>query len=261
MHPVDSLGEEIFNKHYLLRGEAMDYGVETNIGTRNINQDYFYKSEKIPLYIVADGMGGHNAGEIASKESANIIGEYIEENYSENLIEIDIKNLILDSIKKANKEVYELSKSDEKLKGMGTTISLALICDGKLYIGHVGDSRIFLMRDNIIKRLTQDHSLVEELYKKGSITKEEAINHPQKNIITRAVGTEENIEVDICINKLIKDDIIIIATDGLTNMLKEDEIKENILNEEYLAKACKEMVELAKNRGGRDNITVMTIRI
>lgn len=239
----------------------MDYGVKTNIGTRKINQDYFYKSKYIPLYIVADGMGGHNAGEIASKMSTEVIREYIEDNYEKLDSDKEVRNLIVESIRIANKKVYDRSLSDEELGGMGTTISLALIYNSKLYIGHVGDSSIFLIREDAIEKITEDHSLVEELYKKGSITKEEALNHPQKNVITRAVGSAKEIEVDIYVRELKTDDIIVIATDGLTNMVKKEEIREKILKEKDLERTSEDLVFLAKDRGGHDNITIMIIRI
>lgn len=239
----------------------MDFGAKTNIGTRKTNQDYFYKSDIIPLFIIADGMGGHNAGEIASKMSTEIIAKYIEEKYNNDLDEDDIKSIILKSIEMANIEVYDKSCSEEKYNGMGTTISLAVLHNKKLFIGHVGDSRVYIIRDGEIDKITEDHSLVAELFKQGSITREEARNHPQKNIITRAVGTDITINADLYEKDLNKNDIIVIATDGLTNIVSEKEIKDNILCEKDLDECSQELVLLAKNMGGQDNITIMAFRI
>lgn len=239
----------------------MNFGVKTNIGTRKTNQDFYFKSEVHPLYIIADGMGGHNAGEVASRLSAELIADYLELKLDENLDDEEIERLLEDSIKKANKIVYEKSLEKEEFKGMGTTISLAYIKGDKLFIGHVGDSSIFIISNNEIVKLTMDHSLVEELLKKGSITQEEAKNHPQRNVITRAVGTDVDIEVDILSAQINKDDILVLCTDGLSNMVEKDEIKEKIINTDSLEEACEELVGNAKNRGGHDNITIMAIRI
>lgn len=239
----------------------MDFGVKTNIGTRKTNQDFYYKSEKHSLYIIADGMGGHNAGEIASRLSTELVAEDLELKLNDELEDEEIIKILEESIKRANKIVYDKSLSKKEYKGMGTTISLAYIKGEKLFIGHVGDSSIFIVSGNEIVKVTIDHSLVEELLKNGTITEEEAKVHPQKNVITRAVGTDVDIEVDVFVEKIKKEDIILLCTDGLTNMIEKEEIKEKIEKVDSLEEACKELVDDAKYRGGRDNITIMAIKI
>jgi len=242
----------------------MEVGAKTSIGRiRDINQDSYYISpnNKYPLFIIADGMGGHKAGEIASKMAVEIISSSLE-NDSENIImdENYIINRIKNSIWRANDEIYKKSLERNECSGMGTTVTLVWDINGKFYIGHVGDSRAYLLRGNNLYQITEDHSLVEELIRNGSISREEAKHHPQKNIITRAVGTNKDIEVDIIVEDKYKGDILLLCTDGLTNMLNDDEIKELLLVNENIQKACEYLVELSNNKGGFDNISVVAIK-
>ncbi|MCF6461023.1 Stp1/IreP family PP2C-type Ser/Thr phosphatase [Clostridium sp. Cult3] len=238
----------------------MEIGVKTDIGrVRNNNQDAYYVN--YPLFIIADGMGGHKAGEVASSMAIEIIGNDFENNpidlpYEDELI----INRIEDSISKANREIYHNSIEDEDYFGMGTTVTLAYITEDKIFVGHVGDSRAYIYRQNALSQITEDHSLVEELIKNGSISKEEAKLHPQRNIITRAVGTSQQIDVDITIIAKEKDDILLLCTDGLTNMIDEDEIQKIIMLHEDIQTVCDKLVKLSNDNGGFDNITVMAIK-
>lgn len=242
----------------------MDIGVKTDIGeVRDRNQDaYFISSDKTcPLFIIADGMGGHKAGEIASGMVIEIMKTQLKEELKKPISkDDDIKSKIRDSISIANQKIYKKSLEDEKFSGMGTTVTLAYERDNRIYIGHVGDSRAYILRENIFEQLTRDHSLVEELMRNGSISKEEAKNHPQRNIITRAVGTSYDIEVDLIVKERYKDDIFLLCSDGLSNMLTDDEIKEILLNSWSMGKACEDLVNLSKDKGGFDNITVLAIK-
>jgi len=233
---------------------------------RQINEDSFYipsetDDNSIMLFIVADGMGGHMAGEVASKEAVDAVVRYINENYEKEAknVRSNLINLINESILYANKQIYEKSLSDFNLSGMGTTFAIALIHKESLYIGHVGDSRIYLLRKNNLYQLTRDHSYVEELVSSGTITREEAANHPQKNIITRALGTEEVVEIDICVRKFYKNDTLILCTDGLSNMIDEETIKTTVENSETSKEAAEKLVALANDAGGADNITVVIV--
>lgn len=221
---------------------------------RSNNQDYVlsFRSSKYALLVVADGMGGHNAGEIASKLAATTIRDFIFEKY--NSYE-DKEELIRDSIVRSNTVIYKKQHDDEELKGMGTTTTCCIIKDNDLFIGHVGDSRAYIINRQGIKKITVDHSFVEELVKNGSITEDEAQNHPQRNLITRAVGTEENVVVDTKIIQFNNDDVIMICSDGLTNYVNSEEICEIVLNRK--ADAVDELVNLANERGGSDNISVI----
>ncbi len=241
----------------------MVVGSISDIGKiRENNQDAYYASRDVsfPLYIVADGMGGHKAGEVASIMARSIIeGNFL--NAKEKLLNEDtIVRLIKKSIEEANTKIYLKSLENEKYKGMGTTITLAYVFENKVYIGHVGDSRAYLVRDKDIFQITEDHSFVNELLKTGSITKEEAKNHPKRNMITRAVGSRSIIEMDLIIKEYYKDDILFLCSDGLSNMLKEFEIKDVFIKEEDIQKACETLATMANNRGGYDNITIVAIK-
>ena len=241
----------------------MKVGVKTSKGRiRDINQDFYYISanSEYPFFIIADGMGGHRAGEVASKMAVEIISSTLEEEVKNIKFEDDyIVGIIKNSIWKANEEIYRKSLESEECSGMGTTVTLAWDINEKIYIGHVGDSRAYLLIDNELNQITEDHSLVEELIKNGSISREEARNHPQKNVITRAVGTSREIHVDVFIKEKYKGDILLLCTDGLTNMLNDDEIKELLLDED-IQRACEKLVDRSNEKGGFDNVSVVAIK-
>lgn len=243
----------------------MDIGVKTDTGRiRDNNQDAYYlpSDKNVPLFIIADGMGGHKAGEIASSLAIDLISENFNKFLDmENVNEENIKENILKSINKANEKIYKKAMKEEDCSGMGTTVTLAYISNKNLYIGHVGDSRAYAFKDGNLLQITEDHSLVEELIKNGSISKEEAKYHPQRNIITRAVGTSKNIEVDIMALSKKTVEILLLCTDGLTSMLDDDEIKNTLINSENMQLACEDLVKLSNDKGGYDNITVLAIKL
>ena len=229
---------------------------------REINQDYFYISnslDEVQLYILADGMGGYNGGEIASKLAVQTAKNYIQNNFKD--IEKDkdsIIQLLGSSMEYANMVVYEKSKENPELQGMGTTLEICLIYNNKVYIGHVGDSRIYRIRKQFIRKLTQDHSYVQKLVKEGTITKEQAAHHPQKNMLMKALGCNAFVEPDVMVKGFLKDDILIICSDGLTNLVDQETIYE--MASKNIEQATKDLVKLANDRGGYDNITVVFIK-
>ncbi len=229
---------------------------------REINQDYFYISnslDEVQLYILADGMGGYNGGEIASQLAVQTAKNYIENNFKE--IEKDkdsIIQLLGSSMEYANMVVYEKSKENPELQGMGTTLEICLIYNNKAYIGHVGDSRIYRIRKQFIRKLTQDHSYVQKLVKEGTITNEQAAHHPQKNMLMKALGCNAFVEPDVMVKGFLKDDILIICSDGLTNLVDQETIYE--MASKNIEQATKDLVNLANDRGGYDNITVVIIK-
>lgn len=238
-------------------------GAISDIGkNREKNQDAYYMSleENFPLYLVADGMGGHRSGEVASTMAMDIIkNEFLlSKNHLTN--EENILKTIKESIEKANTRIYLKSKESEECNGMGTTMTLGYIFNGKVFIGHVGDSRAYLIRDKEINQITEDHSYVNELLKLGSITPEEAENHPKKNMITRAVGSSSKINMDLIVKEYEKDDILLLCSDGLFNMLKKCEIYEVFNREENMQKACEILASKANDKGGLDNITLISIK-
>lgn len=244
-------------------GDTMIRGAVSEIGKmRENNQDAFYlaKDLSFPLYIVADGMGGHKAGEVASTMAMNIIEKNFLNNKVDLLNDATIIKLIKKSIEEANTKIYLKSLENEKCKGMGTTITLAYIFKNKIFIGHVGDSRAYLIRKNKMFQVTEDHSFVNELIKTGSISREEAKTHPKRNMITRAVGTSSIIEMDLITKECEENDILILCSDGLFNMVKEDNIKEVFIEEENIQKACEILANIANINGGLDNITIVAVK-
>lgn len=241
----------------------MEIGGYSHIGkVREINEDaYYISNDQINLFIVADGMGGHNAGEVASHEAIKAIKGFAAENLNDYVDkdEESICNFLTEAIKEANHKVFLKSQEDETCQGMGTTLTVVLILS-KAYVGHVGDSRAYLIKNNDIEQITKDHSLVAELVRNGSISKSEAKCHPQRNIITRALGTEQAIATDIFTFDFNHEDIIILCTDGLSNVIEEDEIKDCFIGCDKVQEACEELVSLANERGGQDNITIVAIK-
>lgn len=237
---------------------------DTDIGMiRKMNQDAFYISEENDNYklcILADGMGGYTGGEIASRLACISAAEHIKENFDINIQQTreDIIQVIKDAMEYANKKVYEKSKEAEELEQMGTTLEISLIYNNRVYIGHIGDSRIYRIRQNIMRKLTTDHSYVQTLVKDGKISKEEAITHPKKNMLMKALGCEEIIEPDVMVKGFNENDIILMCSDGLTNMISEQEIY-NIL-EQDIENASANLIKKAKELGGYDNITVVIVQ-
>lgn len=241
----------------------MEAFAKSDVGkAREMNQDYYYISpseSNINLFILADGMGGYSGGEIASRLATISVKNYIESNFENLPKEKDeILKLIKSSMEYANMVVYEKSKEEKELEAMSTTLEVCLIYNNRVYIGHVGDSRIYRMRKDILRKLTTDHSYVEKLVKDGTITKEQAVNHPKKNMLTKALGCTPFVEADVTVKGFIKDDIILICSDGLTNMLQENEIY-NIIKENY-KEAPQKLIEKANENGGYDNITAIVIK-
>ncbi len=230
-------------------------GIKTDVGIiRSLNEDYVGYSENkdYSVFIVADGMGGHNAGEVASKIAVDTIKDYIEHNIREMG-----SSVLKKAIKDANMRIYNEANKSDSLKGMGTTIVTCLILDENIYIANVGDSQGYRITENSIIKITKDHSLVQELIDSGSISEEQGRVHPKKNIITRALGTSDFVEIDIFTIEKDKKNKFLLCTDGLTNEVLKDEIL--FITNKYTDynEACENLVCLAKQRGGKDNITVL----
>ena len=242
----------------------------TDIGcVRKSNQDSIYLNKSQNLFVVADGMGGHKGGDIASAMAVEIIPQ----TFSSQQEETPIKNKIINSICAANNAIIHRGAGDEKLKGMGTTTVLAYFHDSHLYVGNVGDSRCYLISDNHLYQLTSDHSLIQEKLNLSLLSgiynydREAAKNDPQGNVITRTVGFEENLEVDVFKYKVKKKDLFILCSDGLHGKVEDQKIFELCQSitpcesrEQSTIKKCTEsLVQEAKSNGGNDNISVITI--
>lgn len=229
---------------------------------REKNQDAFYISDslsEVQLYILADGMGGYNGGEIASNLAIQSAKNYIENNFKQIPKDRDsIIQLLGSSMEYANMVVFERAKEDKELEGMGTTLEICLIYNNKAFIGHVGDSRVYRIRKDFMRKLTQDHSYVQKLVKDGTITQEEAVHHPQKNMLMKALGCNAFVEPDVMVKGFLKDDILIMTSDGLTNLVSQDDIFKEAKKD--IEQAPKELVKMANDKGGYDNITVVIIK-
>ncbi len=248
------------------------YFGKTNIGKkRELNEDSILLDGKLNLFLVADGMGGHNAGEVASNKAIQIVQDFVNKGLNEKeyqwLKNIDthyneIENVIIASIKLANKYLFDMAKENTALKGMGTTIAGILFYGEEAYIFNVGDSRVYNYKNGNFLQITEDHSWVNEQLKLNLLTKEEARNHKWKNIITRALGTNKDIEVDIFKQKIESGELFLICSDGLTSMLDDSEIK-NVIEMHRLSieDMVRELIDEANANGGLDNISIIAVEI
>ena len=229
-------------------------GRESNTGNkRRRNEDSFVVAP--PLFAVADGMGGAQAGEVASKLAAAALEDT-------DLGTTGGEERVVALIQEANRRVYERSNADPAASGMGTTITVALVEGTRVTFGHVGDSRAYLVRDGVMEQLTEDHSLVNELMKSGKLSPEEAEIHPQRSVITRALGTDPDVDVDTFVIEAQEGDLFLICSDGLTSMVGDEEILEVLERfHDDLDRASKELIAAANRAGGEDNITVVTFTI
>lgn len=231
----------------------------TDIGKRRaMNQDYVFTSENpvgnLPnLFIVADGMGGHNGGGYASEFAVSVVYKTVEE--SENKLP---RKVLEEAIKEANREVRKRASEDPELGGMGTTMVAATINGNCLHVANVGDSRLYVVGEEI-RQITTDHSYVEEMVRMGGLDRESARTHPKKNIITRAIGADDEVVPDFFTVKLQAGDIVLMCSDGLTNMLDDEEIRMILCGQRDIVEKAEELVKAANNNGGKDNIAVVLV--
>ena len=233
---------------------------KSDIGNhRNSNQDAFFAAEienNAVFAIVCDGMGGANAGNIASEIAVKTISDYILRSYRLAMDDVDIEKMLKSACESANIEIYDMALKNPELKGMGTTAVIAVAQNDRVIIAHVGDSRAYLVSDGLTQ-LTRDHSVVQSLIESGKITAEDAKVHPRKNIITRALGAEENVIIDITDVELKDNEAILLCTDGLSNYVVEQDIFEII--QKSGAEVAQKLVDAANKAGGGDNITVLLL--
>ncbi|UTR10927.1 Stp1/IreP family PP2C-type Ser/Thr phosphatase [Evansella sp. LMS18] len=241
----------------------MEAVFRTDVGKiRSHNEDDGFISEQLNgqmLVLVADGMGGHQAGDVASKMTKDILLEKWQE-INRPLNPKEAEKWLEDSIYEVNRRLFEHAQKHPQCKGMGTTLVASICTDQFISHAHVGDSRIYLKSEGQMKQITSDHSLVAELVRSGQISEEEAQNHPRRNVVLRALGTESNIKVDVNTINWDPGALLMLCSDGLTDMLPEEEIYEQITDEGKLEKLAEQLIQMANDRGGEDNITIALIR-
>lgn len=228
--------------------------------SRAKNEDYCacVQVEGYSILLLADGMGGANSGEVASKKAIEILIESFDKSLMKDLSLAEIPRTLTKIIKEANTKLFELGNSDSLYRGMGTTLEVCIIKDDTAYIAHIGDSRVYtISAEGEITRLTKDHSLVEYMIDSGELTREEAENHPKKNVITKALGTTPDVNPDILSHPLYPGDVILMCSDGLTNMVQENDICDIITSNDSLCDSAQKLIDAANNAGGADNISVI----
>jgi PPM family protein phosphatase len=227
-------------------------GVRTDVGRlREANEDAYLVQE--PLFVIADGMGGHVAGDIASSTAIEAISQHLDE------ISPADPQTLAQLVRYANSAVWSKAQSDASLSGMGTTCTLIYVDDDRAHVAHVGDSRAYRLRDGELEQLTEDHTLVGRLVREGRLPAEEAERHPQRNVITRVLGIDADVSVDLTAIELTDGDRLLLCSDGLTSMMRESDIAQTLTEEEDAQSAADHLVDEANRAGGEDNITVVVV--
>jgi len=245
------------------------YGI-SNVGMkRSQNEDSYLINDELSLYMVADGMGGHLGGEYASKLAVTTVEEIVRtlrfdpectQIRGVNTEEANPSDQLTHAIQEAGRRIHDQALFDENLRGMGTTAVAAMFCDPTLYVANVGDSRAYLIREGKISQMTEDHSLVSEQVKAGMISQKDARGHKLKNIITRSVGYQEEVDIDVVAHPMKPGDKVLMCSDGLSNLVEDEEL-ESIVDKFDLQEACEKLVNYANSRGGDDNITVLILQV
>jgi protein phosphatase len=244
---------------------------DSNVGMKRAhNEDSFYLPESERLAIVADGMGGHASGEVASKMAVDTIAGFFKATQEEQQLTWPFKmdkghrydvNRMITAIKLANLKIHEQAQKDPRCHGMGTTVVSALFIDDALVVGHVGDSRLYRRREGVFEQITEDHSLLNDYIKMKHLSPEEIAAFPHKNVIVRALGMKDTVQVDVHLDTPRLGDLYLICSDGLSGMVKDEEMSELSANEPDLDALCEKLITTANKNGGLDNITVVAVRL
>ena len=252
-------------------GMRVRFAGETDVGMkRTHNEDYLYLPDEERLVIVADGMGGHASGDLASRLAIDTIVDFFRSTAEDPqttwpfLVDRDNKqheNRLITGIKLANLKIFESAQRNSRFRGMGTTVVGCFFCEDLVLIGHVGDSRVYRIRGDQIEQLTEDHSLLNDYIKMKRITPEEIDRFPHKNVIVRALGMKETVAVDLLSETPRVGDIFLLCSDGLSGMISDEEMRELVAGERDLDRCCEKMIEMANAAGGVDNITVALARL
>jgi serine/threonine protein phosphatase PrpC len=254
-----------------MEGKRVRFSGDTNVGLkRDHNEDSFYLPVNERLAIVADGMGGHASGEVASRMAVDTIVAYFRETESDQQLTWPFKvdrnsnldiNRMTTAVKLANQRIFEEAERKPECHGMGTTIVSALFLDNVMIVGHVGDSRLYRVREGAIEQITEDHSLLNDYIRMKHMSESEIANFPHKNVIVRALGMKSSVEVDVLVEHLRLGDLYVICSDGLSGMISDSDITNLAIEEPDLDKLCERLIAAANGNGGVDNITVVCARI
>lgn len=243
------------------RATGLKCGSLTDVGrVREINQDCVTADPQRGLFIVADGMGGHLAGEKASLSAVETISATLTDEVIVAGLAEDLQAAILEAFQHANRNIVQASLQDASMRGMGTTATMAVTCTNALYLGHIGDSRAYLMSGDRIEQVTEDHSVVAQLLRARAITPQEAARHPYRNVITKCLGMQMEVEPDTCMVPWTAGDRLLLCSDGLSGLVTDDEMLQLASAEEDPQEACVKLVALANERGGYDNISVILLQ-
>lgn len=251
--------------------DRVRFAGKTDVGrVRSHNEDNLLIPEEIPLAVVSDGMGGHACGEVASQITVDVIGEFYRRTAEEKArtwpfrvpqIEIE-KNRMTLAVKLANSQIFDTAAAEKDKKGMGCTVESIFFAQGRFYIGHVGDSRVYRIRNGSIQLMTEDHSLLNDWKRMKEMSGDEIRNFPHRNVVVRALGLAEHVAVDVVVEEYAIDDIYLMCSDGLNDMLEDDEILEIVeAKKKRLDGACSALVDAANEAGGKDNITVLLAHV
>ncbi len=237
---------------------ALRWAARTDVGkARDRNEDSFYGGEHV--FAVADGLGGHNAGDVASRLAIEPIASL--DRRVGHLPDDRVAESLAAAVLEANRAVYRRAQDDAKVRGMGTTLTAIAVADGSAHLAHVGDSRCYLVRDGALSQLSSDHTLVARMVQEGKLTPEQAESHPQRSILTRALGAEPEVDVDSLEITLVSGDRLILCSDGLSSVIGEDQIREVLADSSDLDETCTRLIEAANASGGPDNITVVVVEM
>lgn len=244
-----------------MKGAEIEVAIRSDVGRkRKHNEDYhgfFRIGDDEVLAIVADGMGGHASGEVASRMAVEVIQEI----YAKDRADQDVLDALRSAFEVANFSILQKSLEQDELNGMGTTATALVIKDDQIFVGHMGDSRAYLFRDSAIAQLTKDHSMVNRMVEQGLLSKEEANGHPQRNVIYKALGVNRDADLELIGPLPVHvNDIYLLCSDGLTNLVTDEEMLK-IVKKENPKKACEKLIQLANKRGGDDNITVQIVKV
>jgi protein phosphatase len=235
----------------------MKWSQATEVGlVRKQNEDFLCVNPGLALFAVADGMGGHLAGEVASRMAIESITRQLQAGDRD-----DTVKCLLEGFRRANSNIYKASREDGSCRGMGTTLTAAVVRERELVLAHVGDSRAYIIRDDKIHPLTEDHSLVQEMIRQGGLTRKQARDHPHRNVLTRALGTDPLVDVDLITIGLERGDILLLCTDGLYGLLDDEEMLDLVRSSAGPDQAVKKLVDEAVKRGGNDNISVIMVEM